>query len=253
MSPSLWGSVRLRDRRRSLSLVIAVALPCLGLIELGLHLFFAARPPKPEDWIEARPRLEAIRQPGDLLLIAPHWIEPHARAGLGESLLPLRDLARPDESRYSRALVIRALGEQAPEVNNWKIEREESLGDKLQLQIRTNPTPVHILRDLVDEVDLGQAEGEWIVNTIASPCPRRERQRIVATGLFSHPTLPSRRYVCGAHPWQSIAVTVQDDEHFRPRRCIWMPPPQDGFARLRFHAGPLGRILRGHSGIHWTL
>ena len=242
-----------RGRWRRAALALAIALPCLGLVELALHVFFARRPPRPEDWVAARPRVEALKKPGDLLLIAPRWLDPHARMHLGPELLPLRDLARPDETRYPRALVLRSLGQDAPEVAGWKELHREPLARSLEAVLLENPAPVPVLRDLVDEVDAGRVEVAWVFPDREVPCPWQEQQRTAATGLFSHPTMPPGRHVCGGAPWQSVGVTVHDDEGFRPRRCIWTPPPQGGHVRLRFPAGASGATLRGHGSIHWTL
>lgn len=235
------------------SLAVAVALPVLGLAELTLHLFFARRPPEPADFLAARPRIEALKRPDDLLLVAPRWLDPHARTALGPSLLPLRDLARPDEARYPRALVVEAMGQRAPETAGWKEIQREPLGNKLTFAVFENPAPIRVVRDLVEEVEAGVVEVAWVFPDREVVCPWKTGQRTAATGLFSHPTMPERRHVCGAQPWQSVGVTVHDDQDFRPRRCIWAPPPPGGYVRLRFPSGEGGEGLRGHGSIHWTL
>lgn len=235
------------------SLALALALPALGLAELGLHLFFAHRPPTPADWEAARPRVAALRGPGDAVLIAPTWAEPHARMAFGPALMPLRDIARPDESRYARVVEVSALGQRSPELAGWRPLRSEPLGGGLTARLLENPAPARVVFDFTDAVDDGKADAAWVFADHEAPCPLRDGQTIAATGLFSNPTLPARRHVCGPQPWQSVAVTVHDDQRWRPRRCIWSHPPQGGAARLRFAAVPLGRVLRGHGSIHWTL
>ncbi|MDW8252220.1 MAG: hypothetical protein RMJ98_23230, partial [Myxococcales bacterium] len=222
---------------RNGSLALAAMVPLVGLAELILHLFFARRPPAAEDFLAARPRVEALKRPGDLLLIAPRWLDPHARAALGPALLPLRDLTRPEEARYRRAIVLEAMGQRAQEIAGWREIQRETLGSKLSLAIFENPTPISVVRDLVDEVEAGLAEVTWVFPDREVVCPWKTGQRTVATGLFSHPTMPAQRYVCGGQPWQSVGVTVHDDQDFRPRRCVWAPPPQGGYVRLRFPPG----------------
>jgi hypothetical protein len=231
----------------------ALALPLLALVELGAHFVFARCSPDPDSWEALRPFLEARKQPSDLLLIAPRWLDPHARKGLGPSLLPLRDLARPDEARYPRALEISALGQRAPETLGWAVEQQERLPGGFTLRTLRNPSPIEVIKDLVDEVEAGRAEVAWVQGEQLTPCPLRDREQTVATGLFSPPTMPPRRHVCGPHPLQSVGVTVHDDERFLPRRCVWAPPPQGGYLRIRFGPTELGSELRGHGSIHWTL
>lgn len=235
------------------TLAVAVAIPCVGVAELALHLFFARRPPAPSDWEAARPQVAALRQPGDAVVIAPSWIEPHARVAFGPELLPLRDLARPDESRYARVIEVSALGQGAPELAAWPVVERRSLGHSLEARVRANPRPARVLHDFVDAVEAGEATVAWVFPDHEASCPLRDGQLVTATGLFSPPALPARRHACGSQPWQSVAVTVHDDQNFRPRRCLWSHPPQGGYTQVRFEKVTLGERIRGHGSIHWTL
>jgi hypothetical protein len=234
--------------------LVALAVAALGLGELGLHLLFSRRPPGPAEWRAARTQVAALRQPGDAVIIAPWWAEPHARKALGEELLPLRDLARPDETRYRRVVEVRALGERTPALRGWTTLREERLGPSLVALVLENPSPVRVFHDFTDAVEQGQAEVAQLSETGEVSCPFRAHEPIAAPGLFGHPAMPPRRHVCGPQPWQSVGVTVQDDRLYRARRCIWAPPPGGrGALQIRFAGVPLGQEIRGHMGIHATL
>jgi hypothetical protein len=241
-------------------LKLALGLPALGLVELVLHLIFAHAAPTPDDWAGARPRALALRAEAAGVVVSPWWAEPHARKGLGEQVLPLRDVARPDESRYPRLLEISAMGKHLPELDGWRVLREEPLGHALTARLLENPRPVAVRFDFTDAVEAGPGAGgpgtstaAWLVGGSEQPCPWRDAEPVVAPGLFGHPAMPRRRHACGHQPWQSVGVTVQDDQRHRARRCVWSHPPNNGEVIVRFPAVPLGREIHGHMGIHWTL
>ncbi len=62
--------------------------------------------------------------------------------------------------------------------------------------------------------------------------------------------MPAQRFACAG---ASVAVTVIDDERFRPRRCIWAPPQSDGPLTLRFANVPVGTRIQGYTGAPWLL
>lgn len=234
-------------------LLLAASIPALGLVELGLHLFFAHRAPTEAQWAEARPRVIELRAQAAGAVVAPWWAEPHARQAFGEEVLPLRDVARPDESRYPTLLEISALGEHLPELAGWRVLREERVGPALTARLLENPRPATVRFSLTDAIEAGRAEVRWQVGEQPAPCAFHDDAPVVAPGLFGHPAMPPRRFVCGKQAWQSVGVTVQDDERFRARRCVWAHPPQDGEVQIRFSDVPLAHVLRGHWSIHWTL
>jgi hypothetical protein len=69
---------------------------------------------------------------------------------------------------------------------------------------------------------------------------------------WGQPGLPARRYVCGAEPRHSVAVTVIDDLGHRPRRCVYAPPPpppwREVVVRVRGLPPGAGRVV-GHMGL----
>jgi hypothetical protein len=101
-------------------------LPALGVAELCAQLYFSQRFPRAEAWQALEPELARTKQASDLIVIAPRWAEPVARQAFGDTLMPLRDVARPDEAGYPRAIEIGARGETAPELAAWPVLSERS-------------------------------------------------------------------------------------------------------------------------------
>lgn len=232
--------------------VVALAIPIVGLIELGVYVWGTKRAPSTEQWLSIKPAVKSLYQPGDLVVIAPRWAEPHGRMALGE-LMPLREIARPDETRYSRAIEISAVGQRLPELENWSIAQEQSVAGNIKIRVLNNPKPAHVVTDFVDRIEQGQATVFYQLDRQDTPCPFRTQETVSSPGLFGHPTMPAKRFVCGKDPWQSVGVTVQEDNHYYARRCVWSHPPQNGVTVIQFPNADLGDEIRGHMGIHWTL
>lgn len=231
----------------------ALAVPVVGLVELALSLFFAWRTPKTADWAAAVDRVATLRSQADGAVVAPWWAEPHARRAYGESILPLRDTARPDETRYATLLEISANGERLPETSTWRVRSEEVAAHGVTLRLLENPSPVRVIADFVDRVNPRQAEVSVVTGDRVERCNWGEGEAVVAPGLFGHPTLPAKRFACARRPYISVATTVHEDENYRARRCIWSHPPDAGALVVRFRDVPLGTVIRGHLSIHWTL
>ncbi len=79
---------------RALSLLLG-CVPLLGLIELGLHQYFAARAPGFEDYAALGRRLAELKQPGVPIVVAPSWAEPLVRQA-SPAAFPMVELARAD-------------------------------------------------------------------------------------------------------------------------------------------------------------
>lgn len=227
-----------------------LAIPLLGLAELAAHLYFAKRPPSFDAWAELREPVAAIHKPGDLIVVAPLWAEPLARRSLGDDLMPLRDIARPDATRYASAIEISILGQRSPELASWPEEARQTHGKFLLRRLR-NPAPEHVVFDFTDHIKPPFAD----VRTTdpQANCPWSERAQVVAGGLGGHPTFPRRRFECPGGPFFNVGITVIADQDFRPRRCIWSHPPARGEIVTRFRNVPLGKVIRGHAGMYWMI
>jgi hypothetical protein len=225
-----------------------LAIPLLGLAELGAHLWFAKRPPSFDDWSTVVAAVRETRQDGDLVVIAPSWADSAARRALGDALMPLRDVARPDESRYAHAVEVSILGEHAPELAGWREESRRTLG-KFLLRRLENPAPAHVVYDFVDHVRPPFADVRG--TEPAMPCPWNPHAQLTPSGPFGHPLFAAERFECPAGIYFNVDVVVIGDEEFHPRRCVWSHPLARGEIVTRFHQVPLGRVLHGHGGLYW--
>ncbi len=83
------------------ALLAATALLALAVWEVVVLLRARAAAPEETDWKAARATVERDVRPGDLIVFAPHWVDPVGRKHLGD-LLTVHDVARMDEARYAR-------------------------------------------------------------------------------------------------------------------------------------------------------
>jgi hypothetical protein len=227
-----------------------LGIPLLGLAELGAHLYFAHRPPSFDDWYTITDAVRAEKREGDLLVVAPSWADPAARRALGDALMPLRDDARPDVTRYAHALEVSILGEHDPELLGWREESALRSG-KFLLRRLANPSPAQVAYDFVDHARPPFADVRGA--DPPAPCTWNPRAQLVASGTFGHPVFAPERFECPGGPYFNVGVTVIADEDFKPRRCLWSHPPARGEIVTRFHDVPLGRTIHGHGGIYWIV
>jgi hypothetical protein len=250
-------------RRRRALLGTVLALPLLGLVELALHLWFAARPPAFDDWGALAAPVAELRQDGELCVVAPPWAEPLARAALGDAVFPLRDVARSDSAPYRAAIEISILGARAADVTSWRETARREHG-KFLLRRLENPAPTPVRFDFTDHVRPPQVSVRQVTPDADPEAPPRavdcafeERATVLAGGLGGHPTFAPQRFVCSRkNPFFNVGTTVvAAGEGFLPRRCIWAPPPPAGRGelRIRFSGVPLGQVIQGHSGMYWIL
>jgi len=161
--------------------------------------------------------------------------------------MPLRHVARADDSSFEHALEISILGQTASELSGWQLESELDTG-RFLLRSWTNPRPVRVLYDF-----LGQAQPPALSVTVERGDTREEcrfgRAKVSNGDLHGHPTFPSRRYTCSAGDWLFVGRTVIEDQNYRPRSCLWAHPPARGELVLRFDAVPIGATIRGYAGL----
>jgi hypothetical protein len=233
---------------RSLWLLV----PFLGLVELGAHVYFANRAPDLGQWQALAEEVEKLKQPGDLVVTAPAWAEPVARAAFGDDLLPIRDLGRADNRSYRYAVEVGTLGERAPELSGWReLERRES--GKFTLRRLENPAPVEVKFRFVDHVRpprLVVSEGDDQEREL---CRFNPRAPVLTGGLHGHVTFPRERFVCSGGTAYFVGVTIIDDQEYLPRRCIFAHPTIGGSLRLTFADVPLGKVIRGYAGLSYFL
>ncbi|AUX23096.1 hypothetical protein SOCEGT47_036150 [Sorangium cellulosum] len=247
---SAGGSARARRRARRWGLLALAGLPALGLGELAAHVHFSESAPDLDAYRALAAPLAAMRRPGDLVVVAPAWADPAARRALGDALSPLRDAARPDETRYAAAVEISALGQRAEELAGFREEARQEHGPFV-LRRLVNPRPARVVYDFVEHVAPPSADVR--VTDPPAACRWNPRARIAAGGLGGHPTFPAERFECPGGLFFNVGVTVIADEEFRPRRCIWSHPPRAGEIVTRFRGVPLGDVIRGHAGMYWII
>lgn len=231
---------------------VVVVVLAVALLELLLHFVFARRAPRPEDWGKARAAVQAWYRPGDLVAIAPYWAEPMARWKFGSDLMPMKDVARPDASRYPHAIEVSAMGSRDPELAGWVQEQKTSVGPLVIRRLR-QPTPPDVRYVFTDHLEPDRAEAFLDQSGRVTPCPYTTSAGVQTGGLSGNPTFPSSRFACGsARSDQFAGITIIDDEQFRPRRCIWMHAPGgQPEMGIRFSNVPLGQVIHGHTGAHW--
>jgi hypothetical protein len=235
--PSAWG-------------LALLAIPLLGLCELGAHAYFSGRAPRFDAWGAISAPVAAMKQSGDLVIVAPPWADPLARSALGDALMPVRDAARPDESRYAAAIEVSILGERAAELAGWREVAREEVGDFVIRRLE-NPAPAAVIFDFTDNLRPPQVDVRGTDPEVA--CAWNPRARVAAGGLGGHPTFPAERFECPGGVFFNVGVTVIADEEFRPRRCIWSHPFRKGEIVTRYRGVPLGQVIRGHAGMYWMV
>jgi hypothetical protein len=246
--------VKLRLTQAMLLRYLAWALlPLLAVIELIAQFFFASCAPNLEQWQALRPTIAELRKQDEFVVIAPYWAEPNARYAFGDVLMPLRDVARPDERGYSRAIEVSILGERTPELTAWRVVSERAQG-KFVVRILENPHPEPAQFDFVDQLGPEHAQAQAKQGGSYQDCPWNDHAEVTNGALDDgHPTFPGQRFACRGPEWNFVGVTVLEDQRYRPRRCIWAQPSNGGGTLVRYGAVPLGRVIRGHTALpYWV-
>jgi hypothetical protein len=185
----------------------------------------------------------------ELVVVAPYWAEPLARSALPAQLMPVRHVARPDVSGYEQAIEVSILGQEAAELEGWQTVEQRSLG-AFRLRLRKNPNPARIRFDFVEGLDPERVE---VTDGSGRTCRWNPRARRSTGGLHGHIAFPGKRFDCGGGAVFFVGSTVVDDEHYRPRRCVWAHPSRYGPLRILYRQVPLGTVVRGYGALSWFL
>lgn len=219
-----------------------------GLAELAAQLYFSRRFPTLDEWRALKAEVTSLKRDGDLIVIAPAWAEPLARNALGDSAMPLVDVARPDEANYRRAIEVSALRNENPLVRAWPLFAEKRLG-KFALRTLTNPAfkpASFVLTDHATPPDLAVAELH--PNGETTSCEFGTHAPSSSSGLLARPAFPRQRFSCGSAEGNFVGTTIIDDQGYRPRRCLWANPAPGGRLTLTFAHVPMGEQLYGYVG-----
>jgi hypothetical protein len=226
-------------------------LPIAGLVELLAFVHDARSAPRLGEWQALRAEVAKLKGPTDLLVVAPEWTDPLARAAFGDELMPVADEARPDVSAYPRAIEVDELGASAPELAGWAVQSEHTSG-RFRIRIRANPAPAHILFSFLDQARPPFLEVSDRANDAERPCPFTGHAAVSAGGLHGHLAFPRQRYNCGGEEF-FVGVTILDDQEYRPRRCLWAHPRGQDTLRLSFTNVPIGQKIHGYAGLSYFL
>lgn len=221
-------------------------VPAVGITELAGHFYFSSGPASLDEWRAVRSKVASLRKQGELVVVAPRWAEPNARAAFGDALMPLADVARADESAHARAIEVSTIGKDAPELAGWKLVHEEKSG-KFRLRVLDNPRPARVTFDFLEHAS--DAVVTDLLKTGERPCPWTTTARRDAGGLHGDQAFPAARHQCPGGEAHFVGVTVVEDEQWRGRRCLWAHPIENATLTIRWDKVPLGRVLRGYATI----
>jgi hypothetical protein len=223
-------------------------IPLAGVVELSLHLWFAGRAPRFDDYAAAIPALDELRAEGDLVLMAPAWAEPALRSAAGDLRMPLSDVARADDEGHRHAVEVAILGARSEAHGGWREVDRREVGPFVLRRLE-NPRWTETIFDFVDHLH----DETNAVAVPAGSCDAVLDAQPSAGGLFGHPTFPARRWLCPSGPFVHASVTVIADQRFRPRRCIWAHPPPQGELTITYRQVSLGDRIVGHGGLYWII
>lgn len=194
------------------------------------------------DWNAARDYVGAQAKPEDLVAFAPRWVDPVGREHFGPRIATVEREARPDETRFPRALEVSIRGEHLAAFDGWRRAGEKRFG-AVTVTTWENPSPAHVLDDLVSLVDpqhlrvtRGDAECSFVHGAAQSG------------SLGYGPATPGDHFACPGGG--SVSASVVADLDYLPHRCIFAPPPGNAPLRLRFSAVHFGHSLHGHHALY---
>ncbi len=221
-------------RRRHLAALFAAGILALGGYGWWFYAALPGRLPSPLDWRAAAVALGRDARPGDAVALEPWWAE-RAREVLPAwiPVMALPRLAGEDLVGVRRVWLL-AL----PRTPGHRIDVERDLAARaaavaqplrlggLQLtryDLRSPTLPIAFLPDRL---------GTAAVSVGGRPCAPDDR------GAFR----------CPAPPFVVVARGMREVDSL-PRPCLYAHPSPGEPLAIRFPAVPLGRTLRGHTGI----
>jgi hypothetical protein len=241
-SPATACKLRAALSRTSLQRWAFAAVPVVGLLELGAHVVQTHSVAPDADWEAARVYVAAQAKPEDLIAFAPKWADPIGRQHFGPGLATLEREARPDETRFPRALEVAIRGAHLPVFDGWRRASEQRFGS-VTVTTWDNPAPAQVIDDLVSLVDpqhLRVSRGDSECNFVhGSP---------QSGNLGFGPTVPGDRFLCPGNGF--VGVSVVADLDYIPHRCVFAPPPGNAPLRLRFADVRFGHSLHGHHALY---
>jgi hypothetical protein len=225
-----------------------VLVPLIGLWELGAHIVQTRSVVSADEWRQARAAVESERQAGDLVVFAPYWADPLGREYFGSTLAGTRDEARPDESRYARAFEVSMRGMHADELAGWA-QRERRKVGPFTITLLENPSPAHVLDDLVTHATPDRAHVFRLDRGNTAECGWT-RGPSSAGGLGAGPAVPGDRFSCPGGAFVGESIIFETSYH--PRRCLFALPGGHGVTtRVVFQDVAFGTALHGYTGLQY--
>jgi hypothetical protein len=222
-------------------------VPAIGLFELGAHVIQATRHVPDSDWLAARALVKGMARPDDLVAFAPGWVDPIGRSMFKDEIASVAREARPDDSRFARAIEVSIRGAHLPELAGWHEEARQKVG-AITVTTFDNPKFERVLDDLVTHLDPARATVARVDGGRETPCPFTHSHSQTGSIGFG-PAIPADRFAC---PASFVGVSVAMPLDYHPHRCIYSQLPSGATTRLRFHDVAFGRMLHGHHAISWA-
>jgi len=225
-----------------------LAIPAVALLELGAHLVQTHTVVAPSEWLAARDVARTLAKPEDLVLMSPYWTDPVGRELFKDELLSVAREARPDASRFPRAVELSIRGQHDGELASWRVESARKVGP-VTVTVYDNPLYVPLKDDLVDHIRPGGVAVSVVSASGSADCGLT-RARVDTGPLGFGPAIPADRVACPTGGL--VAATVMQPGDYRPHRCLFAPPLGAGKTlRVRFLGVPFGTLLHGHAGLDW--
>jgi hypothetical protein len=222
-------------------------VPAVGLLELAAHAVQTRSIASDADWAAARDYVGSRAKPEDLVAFAPSWADPVGREHFSARLATLEREARADETRFPRALEVSIRGAHLRAFEGWRRTDRERFG-LVTVTTWENPAAAQVLDDFVTMVTAQRVRVSRVEGQREADCPF-QRGSPQSGSLGFGPAIPGDRFVCPGGGF--VGASVVADLDYRPRRCVYAPPPGgNAFVRLRFLGVRFGRALHGHHAIY---
>ena len=236
------------DKTRSELRRWAFALvPLVGLWELAAHVWQTHSVVPERDWLAARDAVTAIAKPDDLVVFAPRWTDPLARRYFGDEIATLEREARPDETRFPRAIEVSIRGEHAPALEGWREVASQRVG-AVTLRTLANPAPAVLADYLLRHASPEGMHVYRVANDREQECAW-SRGAPQTGNLGFGPAIPGDKFNCPGGGF--VGVSIIADLQYWPRQCFYAPPSGGGATtRIRFQNVSFGRVLHGHHGLY---
>ncbi len=247
LRPAVSGDEQKRAAAKAWQRYAFAAIPAAGLLELGAHVVQTHSVAPDADWKAAREFVATHAAPEDLVAFAPRWADPVGRQEFGPQIATVEREARADTTRFARAYEVSIRGAHAPDLDGWHREDAARFGG-VTVTTLTNPSPVHVIDDLVSHVDPQRMRVSRVDGGHESECTFAHGPPL-AGGLGSGPAMPPDRFVCPGG--SNVGTSVVADLDYYPHRCIYTPGVGgDSTLRLRFLDVVLGSSLHGHHALY---